>query len=99
MQYYQNASDVWGATYNTGYCDHSIVPGWTVSQCVYSVGTGATYVQIAMQGEYHFGTIGYQQHAFTRTYFDNSLTRTCYFDWGSLPPFWSSTCAGGRTNV
>ena len=99
MKYYQNAGDVWSPTVDSLSCWHDLVPGWITSQCVYSLGSGANYVQLGLQGEFHWGTIGYQQHSFQKALYTDAMQRSCYLDWGVIPTGWTSTCEYGRTLV
>lgn len=100
MQYYQNTTDVWGARYDDGYCYHSAFPGWTINSCTYWLTSTSTHQQIDITGTFHNSLgIDYKQHAWTQAWDDNSQVRRCYFDWGSLPPLWSTDCQGGRNTV
>lgn len=98
MGYYQTQSAVGGNFFRSGYCYNSSFFGWSIPQCYYYLtNIKPTRVIIDIVGEFHNGSIDYQQHSFVKALSDNRIERNCYFDHGSLPFYWSSTCSSGDT--
>lgn len=113
MEYVQDANqrfpgstEVVGGSYNDtpdsdSYCyDSGFLNGWEQKKCEYYLVHSAPYTEeIDTQGEFYYdgGYAHYQQHAFFKALNDDRVEYSCYFDFGTLPFYWTSECYGGLT--
>lgn len=99
QRYAQDWSYVYRGVYDYGRCYTSGFPGWSNPRCLYWIdsGAGSSWTSIDIEGEFHNGSINYQQHAWNYADQWNGFYYGCHLDHGALPYRWQGVCAGGRT--